>query len=394
MKQIGIAFHNFSDAFQALPDSIRPPAPQPRFSWETKVLPFIDQQALYAKIDQTANWSSNIVGTGFAQPNWLAAYTRIPSFECPSSPVDLTRYDDDPDSSNSTANGLTGNYNVALAQAIPPDILFGYANGTITAPPSSGGTAATAGRFAAPTDYSTIVEVETALQNITDSAGNPAVDYYTTTGTAAGTKLVANGIIPKNSRAKFDDVKDGLSNTILVAESGGRPHVWQRPANRLVDITGTNEFGGWATGGTEGVASGSGYVAFTNGGGWARPASDIALLGSSADGKTLPGLYINRTNGWDVSGLSWTPTTGFAKTLSALGSNSTLAGGTGTVEGGTGGSGQPFSFHSNGLQIVLADGSVKFINENIPIRLFARLVTRDQGESVDASFYEVFQFSR
>ena len=55
------------------------------------------------------------------------------------------------------------------------------------------------------------------------------------------------------------------------------------------------------------------------------------------------------------------------------------------------GSGQPFSFHPGGVHVALGDGSVKFISENIPIRLFARLVTRDQNEPVDGSYYESFQ---
>ena len=55
------------------------------------------------------------------------------------------------------------------------------------------------------------------------------------------------------------------------------------------------------------------------------------------------------------------------------------------------GSGQPFSFHPGGVHVALGDGSVKFISENIPIRLFARLVTRDQNEPVDGSFYESYQ---
>ena len=43
--------------------------------------------------------------------------------------------------------------------------------------------------------------------------------------------------------------------------------------------------------------------------------------------------------------------------------------------------------------MALGDGSVKFISENIPIRLFARLVTRDQDEPVDGSYYEAVHAS-
>jgi len=64
-----------------------------------------------------------------------------------------------------------------------------------------------------------------------------------------------------------------------------------------------------------------------------------------------------------------------------------------TIPFGTYGTGQPSSFHPEGLNVALGDGSVKFISQNIPIRLFARLVTRDQGEAVDASFFESFNYS-
>ena len=33
---------------------------------------------------------------------------------------------------------------------------------------------------------------------------------------------------------------------------------------------------------------------------------------------------------------------------------------------------------------------MKFLSENIPIRLLAHLVTRDQGDTVEASYFEPF----
>ena len=65
------------------------------------MLPYLDQQALYDKYDQTANWSQATVNTtGFPVPNSTVAATRIPALECPSSnpsPADPSRLDDDPD---------------------------------------------------------------------------------------------------------------------------------------------------------------------------------------------------------------------------------------------------------------------------------------------------------
>jgi prepilin-type N-terminal cleavage/methylation domain-containing protein/prepilin-type processing-associated H-X9-DG protein len=44
-----------------------------------------------------------------------------------------------------------------------------------------------------------------------------------------------------------------------------------------------------------------------------------------------------------------------------------------------------YSFHTGGANIVLADGSVKFMSEDLGIRVFAKLVTRDGGEIVSGS---------
>jgi hypothetical protein len=163
-----------------------------------------------------------------------------------------------------------------------------------------------------------------------------------------------------------------------------------------------------------------------NGGGWSRAASDISLVGSDLTGTVFPGYYVNRTNGVSFAGGTWTYAAGppavdqisgggTAASLSVanvayanLASGVTAAspyyqgGGSGILNifngwdssaGATAvnGSGQPFSFHPGGLHVALGDGSVKFISENIPIRLFARLVTRDQDEPVDGSYYEPFQ---
>ena len=92
--------------------------------------------------------------------------------------------------------------------------------------------------LAACTDYSTITQVEqrTADAGLVDAAGL--------------------GMMPVNLRSTLENVRDGLSNTLLLVESAGRPMVYRRrqsfgtlPTNRV------------------------------NGGGWSRSASDFGLDG-------------------------------------------------------------------------------------------------------------------
>src|SRR5438094_828424 len=49
---------------------------------------------------------------------------------------------------------------------------------------------------------------------------------------------------------------------------------------------------------------------------------------------------------------------------------------------GVQGNGAVYSFHPGGANHAFADGSVHFIQENIDIRVYARLVTRASGEQL------------
>ena len=89
-------------------------------------------------------------------------------------------------------------------------------------------------------------------------------------------------MLPKNSALRLQDVSDGLSNTIAVFESGGRPYLYRRPGPTQVSDDLSN--------------------VRVNGGGWVRPASDILFSGSSKDGLQIPGAFVNRTDGLDIGG--------------------------------------------------------------------------------------------
>jgi prepilin-type processing-associated H-X9-DG protein len=129
-------------------------------------------------------------------------------------------------------------------------------------------------------------------------------------------------------------VTDGTSNTILLAESAGRPQVYR-----------------------QGRAFGALPADKVNGGGWARPASDFDLKGSSSDGSTLPGpCAVNCTNGLDAGTVYPNPVYG------------------------TNGTGETYAFHPGGANCLFGDGSVHFVNQGVNIVTYAALITRSGGE--------------
>jgi prepilin-type N-terminal cleavage/methylation domain-containing protein/prepilin-type processing-associated H-X9-DG protein len=164
---------------------------------------------------------------------------------------------------------------------------------------------------------------------VTDYAATTCVATY---ANAPGAGLP--GILQKNVTVRIEGVTDGLSNTFLVVESAGRPQIYQK-----------------------GLPVGAPPSQQVNGGGWARPASDMDYAPASTDGTT----YLNGT-------VSVGATNGFAYPTYNM------------APFGTDGTGEPFSFHTTGINALFGDGSVKFINSSVSVTTFAALVTANGGE--------------
>lgn len=285
LKQIGLAVHNFNDTYNRLPSSLRPPSAASstvRLSIETQLLPYIEQNVLYVKYDQTLNWSD--------PANLPVTSSPLPGFSCPSA-VDPKRKDGD----ISASGGWT----------------------PIVACTDYGATIAVDGNLTSSATYYGTMDVPADLRGIlARSTGT------TSTGTP-------------QQRNTFANVTDGLSNTILYAESAGRPYVYRRGNAKIGDPYSTTS------------------PNRVNGGGWSRPASEIVFRSVIADGSSSPGPYaINYSNGYDIQG---------------QGSGNPY---------GTLPTGEPYAFHPGGANFVFGDGSVKLLSDKVTSRDLAKLITR------------------
>jgi prepilin-type N-terminal cleavage/methylation domain-containing protein len=87
LKQIGLALYNYTDKYGSLPPVYTVDADgRPLHSWRTLILPFMEQQALYDKIDLSKPWDD--------PANAAARAMRVPEYQCPSAdiPANYTTY--------------------------------------------------------------------------------------------------------------------------------------------------------------------------------------------------------------------------------------------------------------------------------------------------------------
>jgi prepilin-type N-terminal cleavage/methylation domain-containing protein/prepilin-type processing-associated H-X9-DG protein len=334
LKQNGLTIQNFLSAQKSLPNSTRPPAGIKRLSWVTRCLPYIEEQNLATRYDYAddRNWSSIATSSGFTVPNAILVGTRIASLECPSDPTTGVVADADPQSNTAPF-------------PFPTD-------GTLAVVASSGTAFATNGLFCATTDYSptTFVDPRTPGALVKYTGANPRARSLTASPSDDGNNGVmpGDGFLTKDytgrSKSTPQQCTDGLSKTIALAESAGRPFHFVR---------------GRQTKGTSPTAA----DARVNGGGWCRPASDYSFGGTTADGLTVGDgatVAVNVSNGQLVSTAPFN-----------------------AVPFGTEGTSNPYSFHPGVVNVVYGDGSVKSISDAISIQVFAALVTRAGAEGLN-----------
>ncbi len=175
------------------------------------------------------------------------------------------------------------------------------------------------------------------LVAVTDYAASTCVSSLAANVNPTG--YPQNGMLVKNQTCKLADVTDGLSNTLMIVESAGRPQLYQL-----------------------GRAVGAVPAQKVNGGGWARPASDLDFLPATPDGSMFPGsCSANCTNGFNYTNYAAPPF-------------------------GTEGTSAPYSFHTGVVNTAFGDGSVRSLSGSISIYTFASLVTANGGEVVPGDY--------
>jgi prepilin-type N-terminal cleavage/methylation domain-containing protein/prepilin-type processing-associated H-X9-DG protein len=316
LKQLGLAILGYHDTKSRLPSGGRPPdAATIRCGVFIYVLPWLERKDLWDAYDTSVTWSAPI--------NLPVSSVRLPTYECLSSPKHGGQLDHNPD--NFSGGGTDWNPTGANAAEKRGIVAVGDYAASLGVHPGL------------PAVVSGTVEISPGTSVPRNTLIIPSASLQ-----SGGNNPLTNGLLPKNAKISLQDVTDGLSNTIAIWESGGRPYVYRKGSQVSAKLVGADS-------------------AHTNGGGWVRPASDIILAGSSADGVTIPGPFINRTNGFNHG----------QETYSS----------SGFPNWGTEGSSQPYSFHPGGLQVTFGDGSVKFIDENASIEVLSALTTRNGGGS-------------
>lgn len=281
LKQIGIALHNYESSWSVFPaHSFQPYAgphwKDPRYSWMTAILPNTDQGNVFNQYNPSLNWHDS--------GNSTAVKTAIPIFRCPSS-MDREGYEygvlvSYPDSSPT-----------ATFMSSPRDYLYG-----------------------AVTDYANVSGISSALNNsLTPKYADPT-----------------NMGILRNDVSKLAAVTDGLSNTMMVTECGGRPQLFQK--GTLIPDGATKS---WSTTSTK---------PFPTGGVWASHNRGFLIDGAQPNGatNTAPGsCAVNCSNDSEI-----------------------------------------YSFHPGGANTLMGDGSVRGLGPSTALQLVISLSTSNGRELI------------
>lgn len=326
LKQLGLAYYNYESTYSTFPmEKIDFTGATPTILFQQNcnqmVLPFLDQAPIYNLFNFNTIWSDPV--------NYPATTASLPVMLCPSAPSKESRV---APSANTYANK-------------PPYTSVVSGNPTAAYPDPT----TTNGGYGA-CDY---MALSGARASIWGSSGDPIPSA------ALSPNLTLPGNTPTTKENRFTStmhstmsrrvaqVTDGLSNTFMIVECAGRP-TFYRSRQRVV-----------AT-----VPSGANMGAVLmnkDGWGWADPGFSGAIDGATYDGYT---------------------TNSAVKGNAPLQNATACAGGVcaGTCFVNCNNDSEMFSWHVGGAMVLMGDGSVKYISENMGNLLIGALATGDAGD--------------
>lgn len=276
LKQIGLALHNYHDAFTTFP--IGSQVSYFRANWRASILPYIDQAPLYNSLTQTPEPQHGYAaGNGNTSAGWDVENQAldnqlITAYKCPSSVADEFYTGGAPVSNNGRPSP-----NAAL--------------GTETAMTM---------------DYVGISGSWSGVSPFNSNCGSVVYGGY----------WCNNGLMMIGQSAKIRDCTDGTSNTMIIGEQSG-----------LINNNDyrSNYYGGWA-----------GHLGLSSWG------TGVQTIRYSPNPATAP-------TGGDQTYNANTPLT---------------------------------STHEGGVHVLLADGAVRFLSENINLNTQLQLGMKNDGQVV------------
>ncbi|MFL5242540.1 MAG: DUF1559 domain-containing protein [Gemmataceae bacterium] len=314
LHQIGLACVNYATDKRGLPPALTIPGTLTGITtnvakgWGTNILPYVEQDNVYSRY--------NLAQDFFGPNNVGLVSVIIPSFTCPAAPAArVYSYPNSFPPNNPPAwTAASSDYGPILGVdsnlAAWQSLAYGQ--------PSATGT---------PPDYG-IGVFQLQLDPPYNAFFNPASGF-------PNLPPILEGALSPDKTTKLDDIRDGTSSTILIAEVAGRPNLYLRNVKQ------------------------PSQTAYSGGGGW----GDASTGGFILTGSDPTGFNGNQTSPPSAAKSQ-------ANTCVINCSNDTGL----------------YGFHTGGAQAVFADGSVHFLAKEISPATVIALVTRGGIEVITEDY--------